>query len=171
MDVMDRRMTIANTPGIFGQPASTGMGLGLFQLNPEQEAADYMTGFNIALEKNALALQERIESRMGITGSEDAVVHPSGAMEEPWVPGGVTRASATTPGALPLPPAPAVQTAAIATAGVGGGAMSGAIQGGIAGAIGAMVFAPKKIGAVALITALVGGLIGAASSGTPQQRP
>ena len=167
---MDRRMTIANTPGIFGQPASTGMGLGLFQLNPEQEAADFMTGFNIALEKNALALQERIESRTGITGSEDTVVHPSGAMEEPWVPGGVTRASGTVP-SVPVTPTAPVQTAAIATAGVGGGMMSGAIQGGIAGAIGAMVFAPKKIGAVALITALVGGLIGAASSGTPQQRP
>jgi hypothetical protein len=158
-------MTVAKTPALFGQPASTG--LGLFELDPEREASDFMTGFNIAVEKSALSLQEKIEERLGITGSEDNVLHPSGAMEEPWVPSGVTRSSGTIPSAAP---GPDVSTAAVTvTSGEGGNFLSGAIQGGIIGLLGAVVFTPKKVVAVASIAALVGGLVGAATSG--QQRP
>jgi hypothetical protein len=62
---------------------------------------------------------------------------------------------------------PDVSTAAITT-GTGGAYLSWAIQGGMMGLVASMIFVPKKVVAVASITALVGGLIGAAASGRPR---
>ena len=60
-----------------------------------------------------------------------------------------------------------VSTAGVTT-GAGGAYLSWAIQGGMMGLIASLVFVPKKVVAVASITALVGGLIGAAASGRPR---
>lgn len=166
MMAMRDRMTVARTPAIYGEPA--GKGLGLFELDPERESTDFMTGFNVAVNKAAIALQERIEERMGITGGADEVVASDAELREPWVPGGVTRASATTPSA----PSPLVAPAAVAlVSGPTGGAASAAIQGGLIGLVGSMIFAPKKVVAVTAISALVGAIWGVAAAGTPQARP
>jgi hypothetical protein len=159
MEAMANRMTYASTPALFGKPASSG--LGRFELDPEREATDFMTGFNIAVEKSALSLQERIEQHLGIVGKADEVVATDFELQEPWVPGSVTASSATTPSAPEQPQQAAITT----TPGAGGDFVSGAIQGGVIGLIGSVVFAPKKVVAVASIGALIGGLIGAATSG------